>query len=121
VPGDGGCYLLPRLVGISKTLGVLLTADTLDAAEALRIGLVNRVVPDEAVDSAARAPAAQIAALPPVTVRLIKRATYQSARLDLRTSLDLVASHMAVITQTDDTEEALCAMREKRPQKFIGS
>jgi enoyl-CoA hydratase/carnithine racemase len=121
VPGDGGCYWLPRLVGISKALELLLTGDTVDAAEALRIGLVNRVVPDAILDEEVRSFAARLADLPPVTARLIKRATYQSARADLRTALDLVASHMAVVTHTADAEEALAAMREKRAPTFVGS
>jgi enoyl-CoA hydratase/carnithine racemase len=120
VPGDGGCYWLPRLVGISKALELLLTGATIDATEAHRIGLINRVVPDEDFDTAVANLAAALAAAPPVTVRLIKRATYQSARSDLRTSLDLVASHMAVVTSTDDTEEALSALREKRSPIFVG-
>jgi enoyl-CoA hydratase/carnithine racemase len=120
IPGDGGCYWLPRIVGLPKALELLLSGDTIDAAEALRIGMVNRVVPDEGFADAARAFAAKFAAGPPATVRLIKRATSQSARSDLRTALDLVASHMAVVTSTEDAEEALAALREKRPPVFTG-
>jgi enoyl-CoA hydratase/carnithine racemase len=121
VPGDGGCYWLPRIVGLPKALELLLTGDTIDAAEAHRIGLVNRVVPDDAFDSEVTRFAMQLASAPPVTMRLIKRATYQSARSDLRTSLDLIASHMAVVTQTKDAEEALLAMREGRTPNFDGT
>lgn len=120
IPGDGGCYWLPRIVGLPKALELLLSGDMIDAAEALRIGLVNKVVADDDFDEGVRRFAAKFAAAPPVTARLIKRATYQSARSDLRTSLDLVASHMAVVTQTEDTEEALAAFREKRPPRFVG-
>lgn len=120
VPGDGGCYWLPRIVGLPKALELLLTGETIDAAEAHRIGLVNRLVADDEFDAEVRRFAEQLAAAPPVTARLIKRATYQSARSDLRTSLDLVASHMAVVTQTEDAEEALAAMRERRPANYQG-
>ncbi|WP_032368317.1 enoyl-CoA hydratase/isomerase family protein [Rhodococcoides fascians] len=119
-PGDGGAYYLPRLVGTAKALELLLTGDFVGAEEALRIGLVNRVVDDVDLASATKAFAEQIAASAPVTARLIKRATYQSARADLRTSLDLISSHFAVVAATDDAAEALSAMKEKRAPQFHG-
>jgi enoyl-CoA hydratase/carnithine racemase len=119
-PGDGGAYYLPRLVGTAKALELLLTGDFISADEAHRIGMVNRVVDDADLGPATRALAEQIAAAPPVTVRMIKRATYQSAKADLRTSLDLVSSHFAVVAATDDAAEALSAMREKRVPSFHG-
>jgi enoyl-CoA hydratase/carnithine racemase len=120
VPGDGGCYWLPRLVGIAKALELLLTGDTIDGEEAVRIGLANRVVDDGQARAEAHALAAKIAAMPPVSVGMIKRATYQSARLELRAALDLISSHFAVITATEDSAEALAAFRERRPGEFHG-
>jgi enoyl-CoA hydratase/carnithine racemase len=120
VPGDGGCYWLPRVVGLPKALELLLSGDTVDAREALRIGMVNKVVPDEGFTDAVRGFAARFASAPPVTARLIKRATYQSARSDLRTALDLIGSHTAVVTQTEDTAEALAAFVERRPAQYKG-
>lgn len=121
VPGDGGCYYLPRIVGLPKALELLLTGDMIDADEAYRIGIANQIYDDALFPEAVRAFAAKLAAAPPVTLRLIKRATYQSARSDLRTALDMIASHMAVVGSTYDTEEALAAFREKRPPVYIGS
>lgn len=120
VPGDGGCYFLPRLVGVAKALELMLTGETIDAPEALRIGMVNRVVPDSGFDAAVTEFAATLANVAPVSARLIKRATYQSLTASLRTALDLVASHMAVVTQTEDSEEALAAFRERRKPDFKG-
>jgi enoyl-CoA hydratase/carnithine racemase len=119
-PGDGGAYYLPRLVGTAKALELLLTGDFISADEAHRIGMVNRVVDDADLGTATRALAEQIAAAPPVAVRMIKRATYQSANADLRTSLDLISSHFAVVAATDDAAEALSAMQEKRAPRFHG-
>ena len=82
--------------------------------------MVNRVVDDADLGAATKALAEQIAAAPPVTVRMIKRATYQSAKADLRTSLDLISSHFAVVAATDDAAEALSAMQEKRVPSFQG-
>lgn len=120
VPGDGGAYYLTRIVGISKALEMLLTGEFVEAAEALRIGLVNRVAePGRALDEATQL-ARKIADLPPVTVRTIKRLTYQSMRIDLQTSLDLASSHFAVVASTEDAGEALSAYREKRAPKYLG-
>lgn len=120
VPGDGDCYYLPRLVGPAKALELLLTGDFIDAEEAGRLGIANQVVDDADFPGAVRTLARKLADAPPVAVRAIKRAVYQSARSDLRTSLDLISSHMAVVTSTQDSAEALAAFREKRPGKYLG-
>jgi 2-(1,2-epoxy-1,2-dihydrophenyl)acetyl-CoA isomerase len=120
VPGDGDTYFLPRLVGSAKALELLWTADFLEAAEALRLGIVNRVVPDAQLKEATYAFARQIADGPQVPIRMIKRLVYQSLRLDLRTHLDLVSSHMAVVRRTEDHAEGVAAFKEKRPAKFKG-
>ncbi len=120
VPGDGGAYYLPRLVGMPKALELLLTGDMIDAEEALRIGMVNRVVPAEQLLEETYRLARKIAAQPPVAVQLIKRAAYQSATADLRTALDLVSSHMAIVTETEDYREAVLALLEKRQGLYKG-
>jgi 2-(1,2-epoxy-1,2-dihydrophenyl)acetyl-CoA isomerase len=120
VPGDGDTYFLPRLVGSAKALELLWTADFIEAADALRLGIVNRVVPDAQLKEATYAFAKQIADGPQVPIRMIKRLVYQSLRLDLRTHLDLVSSHMAVVRRTEDHAEGVAAFKEKRPAKFKG-
>lgn len=120
VPGDGGCFYLPRLVGVAKALELLLTGDVVDGEEALRLGLVNDLVEDDEVVPAAMALARRLADSPPVAVAMIKRAVYQSLRCDLRTSLDLISSHMGVVQLTEDSVEAMAAFREKRPATFRG-
>lgn len=119
-PGDGGAYYLPRIVGTAKALELLLTGDFIDADEALRIGLVNRIAEPENLAAETERLAHTIAGHPPVTVRMIKRATYQSANTDLRTALDLISSHFAVVAATEDAAEALSAMKEKRAPQYRG-
>jgi enoyl-CoA hydratase/carnithine racemase len=120
VPGDGGAWLLPRLVGPAKALELLLTGDMVGADEALRIGLVNRVYDDGELAGATRDFARQLAGMSPVAVSFIKRTVQQSASIDLRTSLDLISSHMAVVQSTEDYREAQRAFAEKRPGDFQG-
>lgn len=120
VPGDGGAYYLPRLVGIPKALELMWTGDLIDAQEALRLGIVNRVFPDDELMSATYAFAERLVQGPTLAVRMTKRAVYQSARQDLRSALDLISSHMGVITSTEDHAEAVKAFADKRRPDFKG-
>jgi enoyl-CoA hydratase/carnithine racemase len=120
VPGAGGLYYLPRLVGKSKALELFLTGEFVDAEEALRIGLVNHVYDDAALLDETYALASRIAAGPPISTRIIKRALYQSSDVDLATALDLASSHMGVVQSTRDSAEALAAFTERRPAKYEG-
>ncbi|CAA7601231.1 Crotonase superfamily [Acididesulfobacillus acetoxydans] len=121
VPGDGGAFFLPRLIGTARALELLWTGDFVTAAEAAAMGLVNRVVPDEALEQSTLALAGKIAQSPPVSVRMIKRAVYSAQRTqDLRTALDLISSQMAIVTELEDYREGLVALTEKRPPVFQG-
>jgi enoyl-CoA hydratase/carnithine racemase len=107
VPGAGGSYFLPRLVGPAKALEMFFTGDFVDSEEALRIGLVNKVFEDETFASDLDAVVKKILKAPQLSLRFMKRAVYQGLRADLRTSLDLISSHYAVITSTDDHRAAV--------------
>ncbi|MBA2513706.1 MAG: enoyl-CoA hydratase/isomerase family protein [Solirubrobacterales bacterium] len=113
VPGVGGCHYLPRLVGTAKALELLWTGDTIDAPEALRLGLVNRVVPDTDLVAETDRLAGRIAAAPRTAVSVMKRAVYQGAYLDVRTSLDLISSHLAVVQATPESEAAVASARAR--------
>jgi len=116
--GDGGSWYLPRLVGPAKAMELFWTARWVSAEEAERIGIVNMVVEDEELMNATYELAAKIAAQPQIPVRMIKRAIRQSATMDIRTHLDMAASHMASIYTTEDHKEAVTAFREKRDPVF---
>lgn len=120
VPGDGGAYYLPRLVGLAKALEMLWFGERIDAEEALRIGLVNKVVPTEDLLKETMAYAKRLAESPTIAIRMTKRAVYSALKTDLRTALDMVSSHMAIVTESADHKEAVQGFIEKRPPKFKG-
>ena len=120
VPDGGGTWLLPRLVGLAKAKELVFSADIIDAAEALRIGLVNRVVVAAELEKTTRALAARIAAGPPGALSLAKALLNRSATVDLATSLGFEAYAQAQSITTDDHAEGVRAFLEKRPPKFTG-
>ncbi|MFA7270685.1 MAG: enoyl-CoA hydratase-related protein [Sterolibacterium sp.] len=102
IAGDGGTYYLPRLIGSARALELFWTADEISAQEAERIGLVNRVVPDDQVMKASLELARKIAGQPQEAVRYYKRAVRHSMNTTLAAHLDMVSSHMAVLQHTAD-------------------
>jgi 2-(1,2-epoxy-1,2-dihydrophenyl)acetyl-CoA isomerase len=120
VPGDGGAYFLPRLVGLDRALQLLWSGDFVDAEAAERMGLVTKVVPDAELATYTYDFARRIAEGPPLAIRMTKRAVYQGLRTDLRTSLDLISSHIGLAFQSDDHIEGVKAALEKRKPKFVG-
>ncbi|HYF08843.1 MAG TPA: crotonase/enoyl-CoA hydratase family protein [Acetobacteraceae bacterium] len=120
IPGDGGAWLLPRVVGFAKASEMALTGDAISAQESLECGLVSRVVPDDALMDAARALAARIAANPPQAVRMTRKLLRAAWTATLDQVLELSAGMQAVAHTTQDHKEALAAMREKRKPVFRG-
>ena len=118
IPGDGGAWLLPRVVGKSMAAELSFTGRTIDAAEALRIGLVSRVVPHEQLLPEAKALAAQIAQNPGVALRLAKKLLREGERLDFPSLLELSASLQALAHKTPQHVEAVNAFVEKRKPDF---
>jgi enoyl-CoA hydratase/carnithine racemase len=121
IAGDGGSWLLPRVVGWSKAAEMALTGDVIDAAEALACGLVSRVVPDAELLDAARTLARRIAANPPHAVRMTKRLLWEGRRADLATLLEMASAMQAAAHATADHEEAVSAFLEKRTPEFKGT
>lgn len=120
IPGDGGAWLLQRIVGLSKAAELTLTGETIDAAEALRIGLVSQVVPDAELLAAARALALRIACNPSFAVRMAKRLIWDAQEMSLARVLEMSAAMQAVAHATKDNAEAVNAFLEKRKPVFKG-
>jgi enoyl-CoA hydratase/carnithine racemase len=120
VPGDGGAWLLPRVVGASRAAELALTGDTIDADEALRIGLVSRVVEPAALMDEALALAQRIAANPPQVLRWTKQLLRQAQTATLDEALDQAGHFQGLAHHTADHVEAVNAFFEKRPPVFKG-
>lgn len=120
IPGVGGAFLLPRIVGIGKAMELFLSAEFIDAAEAERIGLINRVCPDATLLDEAQDFARRIAEAPPLSVRLIKRMIRMGLDTDLDGGLEMAAANLPVARGSEDHREALAAFREKRKPVFKG-
>lgn len=118
VPGDGGAWLLPRVVGFSKANELALTGDLIDAAEARAIGLVSRVVPEDRLMDEARALAGRIAANPPHAVRMTKRLLREGQQMTLKGVLEMSAAYQSLAHATADHDEAIAAFIEKRDPMF---
>ena len=120
LPGGGGAWFLPRLVGQARALELLWTAEFIDAYQALSIGLVNHVYPDAGLMPETLKLAERIAGMPPLSVRLIKRAVAQGMSADMATAFDLISSHIALARAGHDHAEAIAAFKEKRPGQYEG-
>ena len=121
IPGYGGTQRLPRLVGKGRALQMILTAETIDAAEALRIGLVNEVVADAAqLVGRAEALLNRIAENAPVATRLALQAVHHGLQAPLAQGLALESSLFALCASTQDKQEGSAAFLERRRPKFSG-
>jgi enoyl-CoA hydratase/carnithine racemase len=120
IPGMGGAYLLPRIVGVAKALEMFWTGDWVDAREAERIGLVSKVFPDAELMEGTYAFARRIADGAPLAVQLIKRVMRLGLDRDFASALDIVAASMPIVRASEDHKEAVNAFKEKRAPQFKG-
>jgi 2-(1,2-epoxy-1,2-dihydrophenyl)acetyl-CoA isomerase len=118
VPDSGATWFLPRLVGPAKAAELALVGDTVDAAEALRIGLVSQVVPADRLPAEARALADRVAEGAPLALALTKEALQRSATITLDDALDGEAKLQGIAGASADHAEGLAAFREKRAPRF---
>ncbi len=119
-PGYGGTQRLPRLVGLGKAKELIFTGDLIDASEALRIGLVEKVVPLPELLPICKNLAAKIASRGPLAVKLAKKCINLSLDVDLKTGCDYEATQFGVICTSQDKLEGTSAFLEKRKPNFIG-
>jgi enoyl-CoA hydratase/carnithine racemase len=120
IPDVGGTQRLPRLVGLAKAKEMIFLGDMIDAEEAERIGLVNRVVPREALEQEVNALALKMASAPTIAIGLAKRSIHEGLCRDIRSGLELEALNQSLCMQTSDAKEGIMAILEKRMPRFSG-
>ena len=120
IPGDGSSWQLPRLIGMSNTLLLQYTGDRIDGAEAHRLGVVSKVLPDGDLMESSMELAGRLAKGPTQSLSLIKYLVHRSLEMDFEDSLDLAHVAQEQVRKTEDHKEAVQAFLEKRPPNFQG-
>lgn len=120
LPGAGGTQRLPRVIGLTKAKEMLFTGNNIDAQEAFRIGLVNKVVPNNQLMNEAKKLAGDLAKLPKVGLRMIKSVVNEGIDKDLSTAIEIEKKAFAILFSTEDQKEGINAFLEKRAPKYTG-
>lgn len=120
VPGDGGSWILPRVIGYQRAAELVFTADTIDATTALNWGLVSKTVPSAMLIDEARALAARICRQPPDVLRMTKKLMREGQNVSFDTIMEMSAAYQALAHLTEDHKEAVSAFFEKRVPDYKG-
>ena len=119
-PDAGGCYILPRLIGLPKARELMFFADDLFAEDALNIGLVNKVVPKEQLMEAAMEYAERLAKGPTRALGMMKKMLNRSFEMNIQSAMDYEAAYQGLLVSTEDVKEGVMSFLEKRPPEFKG-
>jgi enoyl-CoA hydratase/carnithine racemase len=119
-PGWGGTWLYPRAMGIPKAAEMLFTGDFMEAKEAERVGLLNKLVPAADLEKETMAMARRIANGPPIALRLAKMLLYKGLEIDLETAMQMAAASETITLTSEDHKEGIAALQEKRPAQYKG-
>ena len=120
IPGDGSCWQLPRLIGLSNTFLLQYTGDRVDGNEAYRMGLVSKVVLQEELMPVAMELASRLAQGPTQSMSMTKYLVHKSLETNLRESLEIAHVAQELARETEDHKEAVRAFLEKRNPEFKG-
>ena len=120
IPGAGGTQRLPRLIGLGRAKELLYTGDSIDALEAYRIGLVNKVVPVESLMDEAKKLAAKLANQPAYALQMTKMVVNEGIDMDLQSALNYESRCFEIMFSTEDQKEGMRAFIEKRKPIFKG-
>lgn len=119
-PDYGATYFLPQFVGPSRAAEMFYTGEMIDAPTALRLGIVNRVVPGSQLEAETKSLAQKIAQGPPIAVRAVKQVLFGADRAALEAALEKEVQQQLVCFRSEDSGEGMRAFFEKRPPKFQG-
>jgi 2-(1,2-epoxy-1,2-dihydrophenyl)acetyl-CoA isomerase len=119
-PATGGVWLMPRIMGLPKAAEMIFTGDFVEAKEAERLGILNKVVPAEELEKETMDLARRLAQAPPLAIRLAKLQLYKDLQTNLEDALKMSATCQAICMASEDFKEGMAAFAEKRPAKFKG-
>jgi len=119
-PGWGGTWLYPRVMGVGKALEYLYTGDFMEAEEAERLGVLNKLVKAEELEAETLAFARKIASGPPISLKLMKLQVYKGLGMDFETALQFAAACETITLSSEDHREGVAAFREKRQARYQG-
>ncbi len=119
-PGWGGTWFYPRVMGLGKALEFLFTGDFMEAKEAERLGVLNRLVPADELEKETMSLARKIANGPPIAIKLMKLQVYKGLAMDLETALQMAAACETITLTSEDHREGVTAFREKRQATYQG-
>ena len=111
---------MPRVMGVPRAAEYLFTGDFLDAQEAYRIGVLNKMFPLDKLEEETMALARRIAAGPPIAIRLSKMQLYKGLEMDLETAMQIAAACETITLSSEDHKEGVAAFRDKRPADYKG-
>jgi enoyl-CoA hydratase/carnithine racemase len=120
MPDGGGTFSLPRLVGVGRALEIMFTGDQVDGAEAVRIGMANRLLPVDGFQDAVWEFATRLAKGPPMVHRLVKRAVYDGLSGDFEAALEREATGQIQCLESADFMEGVASFLQKREPRFTG-
>jgi len=120
IPGDGGCYYLPKIVGMARALDLIWSGRMFDANEALEMGYVSAVLPPDQLLDHTREYAMKLVKGPSVAIQQAKRLAYRSQDVGIDSALDLAQQAMFMAQSSEDAKEGPKAFAEKRPPEFKG-
>jgi enoyl-CoA hydratase/carnithine racemase len=120
IPGGGGAWFYTRLLGLGRGLEFMFTGDFMEAEEALRLGVLNKLVAGDKLESATMELAKKIASNPPLAVQMSKKLAYRALDVDLATALEMAAPCQALALSSEDHHEGVAAFMEKRDGNFKG-
>ena len=119
-PGWGGMWLYAKTLGIPKAAELVFTGDFLEAEDAYRLGMLNKLVPEEELEAATMEMARKIADGPPVALRLSKLMLYKALNMDLETAMQMSAALETITLTSEDHNEGVAAFKDKRKPNYLG-